>query len=174
MVFNFRLNYNELMKKLLTLLFLFAILYSPYSHSNIFSNILGKVSTNDVKLYDKSYTSGLYDVFGKPLPTKIRFEAKIQNLNPKTSIKEVYVKIEVFDCKKGCKDCITADIGVYEVLKNEFYGYGENTILRPYNIFQVDMRIDNETKKSTYVQASGNQTCFTSSIDKVKGLNILD
>ena len=162
------------MKKLIILIFAFTILYSPYSHSDFFSNLIGKVSTNDVKLYDKEYTSGIYDAFGAPLPSKIEFKAKIQNLNKETPLKEVDIMIEVLDCKRGCKDCITADISVYEVLKNEFYGYGENTILRPYNIFQIDMRIDNETKKSTYVQASGNITCFTSSVNSVKGLNILD
>ena len=82
--------------------------------------------------------------------------------------------VEVLDCKRGCNDCITASARVYEALKNEFYGFGENTILRPYNVFQVDMKIDNETKKSTYVQARGNITCFRSYIHKVKGLNALD
>jgi len=162
------------MKKLLILIFSFTILYSPYSHSDFFSNILGKVSTNDVNLYDKSYTSGVYDVFGKLLPTKTNFKAKIQNLNQKTPLKEVHIQIEVLDCKNGCKDCITASALIYEVLKNEFYGYGENTILRPYSVFQVDMNIDDETEKSTYVQARGNTTCFRSYVHKVKGLNILD
>ena len=162
------------MKKLLILIFSFTILYSPYSHADFFSNLIGKVSTNDVKLYDKEYSSGLYDVFGAPLPTKTGFKAKIQNLNQETSLKEVHIKIEVLDCKNSCKDCITASARVYEVLKNEFYGYGENTILRPYSVFQVDMKIDNETKKSTYVQARGNTTCFRSYVHKVKGLNILD
>ena len=45
-----------MVKKLLTLLFTFAILYSPYSHSNILDNLLGNMSTSDVKLYDTSWT----------------------------------------------------------------------------------------------------------------------
>ena len=63
-VFRFRINYNAVMKKLIILIFAFTILYSPYSHSDFFSNLIGKVSTNDVKLYDKEYTSGIYDAFG--------------------------------------------------------------------------------------------------------------
>ena len=162
------------MKRVLALIFAVMILYSPYSHSNFFNNLIGKVSTNDVKLYDKEYSSGLYDAFGDPLPAKTGFKAKIQNLNKKTPLKEVHIMVEVLDCKSGCNNCITASASVYEALKNEFYGFGENTILRPYNVFQVDMRIDNETKKSTYVQAKGNITCFRSYIHKVKGLNALD
>ena len=73
------------MKKLLTLLFLFTILYSPYSHSNILDNILGNMSTNDVELYDKTYTDAGYNaVLGKSLP-EINFKAKIKNLNQETS-----------------------------------------------------------------------------------------
>ena len=135
------------MKRVITLIFTVMILYSPYSHSNFFNNLIGKVSTNDVKLYDKEYTSGLYDAFGDPLPAKTGFKAKIQNLNQKTPLKEVHIMVEVLDCKSGCNNCITASASVYEALKNEFYGFGENTILRPYNVFQVDMKIDNETKK---------------------------
>ena len=82
--------------------------------------------------------------------------------------------IEVLDCKNKCNDCITASRRIYEVLQNEFYGYGENTILRPYSVFQIDKNIDDETLKSSYVQARGNTTCFSSYVHKVKGLNILD
>ena len=68
-----------------------------YSYSDFFSNLIGKVSTNDVKLYDKEYTGGVYDAFGTPLPTKTNFKAKIQNLNQKTPLKEVHIVIEVLD-----------------------------------------------------------------------------
>ena len=163
------------MKKLLTLLFTFAILYSPYSHSNILDNLLGNMSTNDVELYDKTYTDAGYNaVLGKSLP-EINFKAKIKNLNQEKSIKAIYIRIKTFDCKKDCKDCITADIGVYEVLKDDSpFAFGARTILRPNTTFQVNIRIEDETQLHTYVQANGNETCWNASIDKVKGFHIFE
>ena len=165
------------MNKLLIPLFALTILYSPYSHSNILDDLLGKMSTNDVNLYDKTYTSGLYDGLGNAQPTLVQFRAKIKNLNQEKSIKEIYIFIETLDCKKGCKDCITADRGVYEVLKDTspFSYLGKNdTILLPNTTFQVDIRIEDETAKSSYVQASRNETCYRSDISEVKGFHIFE
>ena len=51
------------MKKLITLLFTFSILYSPYSYSNILYDLIGKMSPSDVAFYDKSYETSTYKVF---------------------------------------------------------------------------------------------------------------
>ena len=168
-----------MVKKLLTLLFLFAILYSPYSHSNILDDLLGNMSTNDVKLYDKTYTdigeipSGDYGYSTVP---GTKFKAKIKNLNQEKSMKEVWITIETLDCKKGCKNCILADIGTYEVLYDE--GLWDlnptQTILRPNTVFQVNFNIGDETAMSTYVQTPGNITCYSSYIDKVKGFHVFE
>ena len=157
------------MKKLLTLLFTFSILYSPYSHSNILDDLLGNMSPSDVKIYDKSYIACGSEVELYKLFPCIWFEAKLKNLNQEKSIKEVHIEIETLDCKKGCKDCITADIGVYEVLASVYFGN-----LRPNTVFQAKTQIRDETRKGTYVQASGNETCLRASIDKVKGFHIFE
>ena len=166
------------MKKLLTLLFLFTILYSPYSHSNILDNFLGNMSTSDVMLYDKSWTevgpTELEATLGYA-STSVNLKAKLKNLNQDKSIKGVWITIETFDCKKGCKNCITANIATYSVLEenNPFTGKTHNT-LRPNNTFQVNFNFEDATLKRTYVQASGNVTCYASSIDKVKGFHVFE
>ena len=166
------------MKKLLTLLFTFAILYSPYSHSNILDNLLGNMSTSDVMLYDKSWTEvGPTDLEAKLgyASTSVNLKAKLKNLNQDKSIKEVGITIETFDCKKGCKNCITANIATYSVLEdnNPFTGKTYNT-LRPNNTFQVNFDFEDATLKRTYVQASGNVTCYAASIDRVKGFHVFE
>jgi hypothetical protein len=163
------------MKKLLLTLFLTFGLIGT-SHSNILDNLLGKMSTKDVKLYDKSYSGGVTDIFSEAKPNSIRFKAKAKNLNQEKSIKEMYIRIKTLDCKKGCKDCITADIGVYEVLKGWEFTFIEDddTILRPNTIFQINFIFTDETKKSSYVQPSGNETCFSSRVDEVKGFHIFE
>jgi len=162
------------MKKLLLTLLL-TLGFIGTSHSNILDNLLGNMSTSDVKFYDKTYTSVGYNSVLGYTPAEIHYRAKIKNLNQEKSIKNVYIKIKTLDCKKGCKDCITADIGVYEVLEDTslFSSFGD-TILRPNTTFQVNIRIDDETQSGTYVQASGNETCWNSSIDKVKGFHIFE
>ena len=171
------MNSNN-MKKLLTLLFLFTILYSPYSHSNILDNFLGNMSTSDVMLYDKSWTEvGPTEIETKLgyASTSVNLKAKLKNLNQDKSIKGVWITIETFDCKKGCKNCITANIATYNVLEenNPFTGKTHNT-LRPNNTFQVNFNFEDATLKRTYVQASGNVTCYASSIDKVKGFHVFE
>ena len=166
------------MKKLLTLLFLFTILYSPYSHSNILDNFLGNMSTSDVMLYDKSWTEvGPTEIETKLgyASTSVNLKAKLKNLNQDKSIKGVWITIETFDCKKGCKNCITANIATYNVLEenNPFTDKTHNT-LRPNNTFQVNFNFEDATLKRTYVQASGNVTCYASSIDKVKGFHVFE
>ena len=161
------------MKKLVTLLFSFTILYSPYSHSNILDDLLGKMSTNDVKLYDTSWTELNYG--------NIKFEGKLKNINPDKNIKEVLIKIKTLDCNKGCKNCIEADVGNYTTLNKKykddpFEGIfpSKTVILRPHNTFQVSIVIGDETKKDTYVQARGNETCFNYSVNKVSGFHIFE
>jgi hypothetical protein len=161
------------MKKLLTLLFTFAILYSPYSHSNILDNLLGNMSTSDVRLYDTSWT--------ELSNGNIKFKGKLKNINPDKKIKEVLIKIKTLDCNKGCKNCIEADVGNYRALNKEdkddpFQDIfpSETVIIRPHNTFQVSIVIGDETKKGTYVQARGNETCFNYSVNKVSGFHIFE
>ena len=99
----------------------------------------------------------------------------LKNLNQDKSIKGVWITIETFDCKKGCKNCITANIATYNVLEenNPFTDKTHNT-LRPNNTFQVNFNFEDATLKRTYVQASGNVTCYASSIDKVKGFHVFE
>ena len=77
------------MKKLLTLLFTFSILYSPYSHSNILYDLIGKMSPSDVAFYDKNYETSSYGGLGDY--AWINFKAKIKNLNQEKSAMKKYL-----------------------------------------------------------------------------------
>ena len=161
------------MKKLLILLFTFAILYSPYSHSNILDNLLGNMSVSDVMLNDTSWT--------ELSNGNIRFKGKLKNINPDKKIKEVSIKIKTLDCNKGCKNCFEADVGIYTALNQKYEDDlfeaifpSETVILRPHNTFQVTIVIGDETKKGTYVQARGNETCFNAKVSEVKGFHIFE
>ena len=151
------------MKKLLTLLFTFSMLYSPYSHSNILDDLLGNMSLSDVAFYDKSYeeqsdTSFLDIAF-------TNFKAKIKNLNQEKSIKKVTIKITTFDCKKGCKSCVTVEERDYDIYLRK---------LLPNNAFQVDEMISDKTGDDDFVKTPGNETCWDTYIDKVEGYHIFE
>jgi hypothetical protein len=165
------------MKKLLIILFLTLGLIGT-SHSNILDNLLGNMSVSDVKLYDAKWTNvGMIkssDLFGGDGPGVI-YSAKLKNLNQEKSIKDVTIRIKTLDCKKDCKDCITADIGSYGVLGEYILG---NRVtgkpFRPNTVFQVKVRIWDETQMSSYVQARGNETCFNAKVTEVKGFHIFE
>ena len=172
------------MKKLLTFLFTFAILYSSSAYSNILDDLLSGMTPADIKLYEKSFT----DVGFKPKTNQIiadyvpsyNFQAKIKNLNQEKSAKQVYIRIKTLDCNKGCKNCIEADEAVYEILKvkymesNSLVSKTRKTILRPNNTYKININITNATGFQTYVQKSGNEICFKASISKVNSLNMFD
>lgn len=167
------------MKKLLLTLLL-TLGFIGNSHSNILDDLLGNLPTSDVKLYDKSLER-VGEIEGSGEWSRnvsgVHFKAKIKNLNQEKSIKEVYIKIKTLDCKKGCKDCITANVGIYEVLYDDgiFGGLGSfNNILRPNTVFQINFNFGDLTQERTYVQSKGNETCFNTSIDKVKGYHIFE
>ena len=151
------------MKKLLITLFLTLGLIGT-SHSNILDNLLGNMSYSDIKFYDTSFTR----IPGGKL---IRFDGKIKNLNQEKSIKEVYINLEVRDCNKGCKNCITAGYKLIPALEGN--KSGTRRIL-PNNTFQFNSLIFDDTAYDSYVQVSGNETCFSSSIDKVEGFHIFE
>ena len=166
------------MKKLLIILFLTLGLIGT-SHSNILDNLLGNMSVSDVKLYDVKWTDagiiGAKDTFDYRSNPGITIRAKIKNLNQEKSIKDVTIRIKTLDCKKDCKDCITADIGSYGVLGEYILG---NRVtgkpFRPNTVFQVKVRIWDETQMSSYVQARGNETCFNAKVTEVKGFHIFE
>ena len=108
------------MKKLLALLFTFAILYSSSSYSNILDDLLSGMSPADIELYEKSFTDVGFKpknaALGNYVPSS-NFQAKIKNLNQEKSAKQIYIRIKTLDCNKGCKNCIEVDEAVYEVLE---------------------------------------------------------
>ena len=168
------------MKKLLTILFLTLGLIGT-SHSNILDNLLGNMSVSDVKLYDVKWTDagiiGAKDTFDYRSNPGITIRAKIKNLNQEKSIKDVTLKIKTLDCKKGCKDCITVDIGNYGVLgEYTSFNYDKEftTPFRPNNVNQIEFNFWDDTQKDTYVQARGNVTCFNASVSEVKGFHIFE
>mgnify|MGYP001163627161 CR=1 FL=1 len=150
------------MKKLLTLLFTFSILYSPYSHSNILYDLIGKMSPSDVAFYDKSYEASSYMA---SIGAFVNFKAKIKNLNQEKSIKKVTIKITTFDCKKGCKSCITVAERDEDIYLRK---------LLPNNAFQVDEMISDKTGDDDFVKTPGNETCWDTYIDKVEGYHIFE
>jgi hypothetical protein len=168
------------MKKLLTILLLTLGLIGT-SHSNILDNLLGNMSVSDVKLYDVKWTDagiiGAKDTFDYRSNPGITIRAKIKNLNQEKSIKDVTLKIKTLDCKKGCKDCITVDIGNYGVLgEYTSFNYDKEftTPFRPNNVNQIEFNFWDDTQKDTYVQARGNVTCFNASVSEVKGFHIFE
>ena len=152
------------MKKLLTLLFTFSMLYSPYSHSNILYDLIGKMSPSDVAFYDKSYTEETY--ISSFDSAWIKFKAKIKNLNQEKAIKKVTIKISTFDCKeKGCKSCITVAERDEEIYLRK---------LLPNNAFQVDEMVRDKARDKNYVKTPGNDICWSAYIDKVEGYHIFE
>ena len=173
------------MKKLLALLFTFAILYSSSSYSNILDDLLSGMSPADIELYEKSFTDVGFKpknaALGNYVPSS-NFQAKIKNLNQEKSAKQIYIRIKTLDCNKGCKNCIEVDEAVYEVLEVKEFDFdissltsrARKTILRPNNTYKININITDATGFNTYVQKSGNETCFSTSISKVNSLNIFD
>ena len=150
------------MKKLLTLLFTFSILYSPYSHSNILDDLLGNMSYSDVAFYDKHYDELSVDGLGYAYTN---FKAKIKNLNQEKSIKKVTIKAKTSDCKKGCKSCVTVEESDYDIYLRK---------LLPNNAFQVDKLFFDKTRGKNFVKTPGNVTCWVTYIDKVEGYHIFE
>ena len=153
------------MKKLLTLLFTFSILYSPYSHSNILDDLLGNMSPSDVEFYDKNYEELGYNTLFNEDPPLTSFKAKIKNLNQEKTIKKVSIKVTTLDCKKGCKSCITVAERDEDIYLRK---------LLPNNAFQVDEMISDKTGDDDFVKTPGNETCWDTYIDKVEGYHIFE